>query len=473
MYSASNGDATHVEKEQVAEEEATAAPPTHTVNDVSEGQETGQPEDTERQQVILDLEKPFSWLQPHPIFAIILVGKEESPFGIHIDFLAAKSAYYREYFKMNDPITIENIVRLPDTDPVVFGYAQNFMYTGQVFSEVDSLPSYEILISLWRLGHELGIDGLCDAALEAMIEYRRITSHIPATPLLVQAWKDTPEDSTIRKLLLSWAAEYMRSSDSRTEFARSLPQEVLSELVVAMSSLEATPTPTVQDIHAPVLPAPPISETPNTDLTTGQRRNASHFDAVEPDVAARPNKRQRNSDVVPNGAATVSVNTKAAGRKPNARASLPSGSGTKGGGKRKSNAALAGTIDGQPFSTNQRLNFCADLLTRMLSGPGFWTRLVGPFKEPVNPELDVCPDYFEKVKKPMDLGTMKAKMDRHEYADENEFLADMNQIFTNCYTYWSQDKPIWAACEKLQKTFEDKYSQMNKWISKMEGDEGN
>jgi hypothetical protein len=81
------------------------------------------------------------------------------------------------------------------------------------------------------------------------------------------------------------------------------------------------------------------------------------------------------------------------------------------------------------------------------------------------------PDYFEKVTKPMDLGTMKVKMDAGEYANEEEFLSDMNQIFTNCYTYWSKKDPMWTACEKLQKSFEDKYSAMNRWIAKMEGDE--
>jgi len=105
--------------------------------------------------------------------------------------------------------------------------------------------------------------------------------------------------------------------------------------------------------------------------------------------------------------------------------------------------------------------------------PGFWTRVVGPFKDPVDPERDGVPDYHNVVTKPMDLTTMKAKMDRREYTDENEFLADMNQIFTNCYTYWRESDPMWAACEKLQKSFEDKFGQMNKWIAKMEGDEPN
>lgn len=86
---------------------------------------------------------------------------------------------------------------------------------------------------------------------------------------------------------------------------------------------------------------------------------------------------------------------------------------------------------------------------------------------------DGVPNYFEKVKRPMDLGTMRDKMARGEYGDDEEFLADMNQIFDNCYTYWTKKDPMYSACEKLQKTFEEKYAQMNKWLAKMEGDEGN
>ncbi|KAH8744255.1 Bromodomain-containing protein, partial [Diaporthe sp. PMI_573] len=56
----------------------------------------------------------------------------------------------------------------------------------------------------------------------------------------------------------------------------------------------------------------------------------------------------------------------------------------------------------------------------------------GPFKEPVDPVADNVPDYFEKVTKPMNLSTMKNKMDRGLYNSDEEFLADMNQIFTNC-----------------------------------------
>ncbi|KAH6855763.1 Bromodomain-containing protein [Chaetomium sp. MPI-CAGE-AT-0009] len=394
--------------------------------------------------------QPFSWLQPHPLFVIALVGPEETPFGIQKDFLCSKSTFYRKYFD-ETPDGLENLVRLPDTPVEVFAYAQNFLYTGQVFPSLDNLPTYEVLIGVWKLGNELGIEGLCDATLDAMAECRRVTEHIPATPLLVQVWRDTPEGSSIRKLLLSWAAEYMRSSESRAEFARSLPQEVLSELVVAMSSLDLPP------LQLDAIAAP-----------GDQRRSAPH----ELDEAAegRPSKKRRASDAGLNGTTTATA-AQAAARKPGPRASLPGiRPGPKPGSKRRTSAAVNGA---QPFSANQKLNFCADLLSRMLSGPGFWTRVVGPFKDPVDPERDGVPDYLTVVKNPMDLTTMKAKMDARQYADETEFLADMNQIFTNCYTYWRQQDPMWAACEKLQKSFEDKFGQMNKWIAKMEGDEGN
>ncbi|KAK3687333.1 hypothetical protein B0T22DRAFT_125889 [Podospora appendiculata] len=436
-------------------------PETKGVNEIAE--EAGRGSST-----VLD-DQPFSWLKPHPIYIILLVGPEEVPFGIQRDFLCAKSTFYKQYFTDSPTESLENIVHLRDTPVDVFSYAQNFMYTGQVFPSIEHLPSYEVLIGLWKLGHELGIDGLCDATLEAMTECRRITHHIPATPLLVQVWQDTPDGCSLRKLLLFWAAEYMRSSEARKQFAQSLPQEVLSELVVAMSSLEDTPA--AQAAPTPAVSAAAMAQAQaqaQAQLAAPQNRNVHYLEPEEADAAqvGRPIKKQRHSDV--HTGAMASATPKPIVKKPGGRVSLPSSKPMPK--QRKSSTAFGAS---HPPSTNQKLNFCSDLLTRMLSGPGFWTRLVGPFKEPVDPVSDGVPDYFDKVTKPMDLGTMKAKMDSGGYTDEAEFLADMNQIFTNCFTYWSKKDAMYGACERLQKTFEEKYSQMNKWIAKMEGDEPN
>ncbi|CRK37594.1 hypothetical protein BN1723_015217 [Verticillium longisporum] len=396
---------------------------------------------------------PFSWLsQPHVQFVIILVGSDEVPFALHLDFICARSKYFEQKLvSTQDEKPFEPIVRLPNTTPEVFGFAQNFLYTGHVISVSGETPSYELLIGVWKLGHMLDIDGLCDKALAAMLDCRRITKHIPATPLLIQVWEDTPEGSSIRKLLLSWAAEYMRASETRAEFAKSLPQEVLSELVIIMSSLESAPPPAPE-------PSPDTAQ-PASAPGTAPRKSVHYLEDDSDDERARGAKKSRRVSAV--APAVASTPTASMERKPPAvrkavKAALP---------KRRSSAAVA-IADGD-ISTERKVEFCADLLERMLSGPGFWTRLVGPFKDPVDPEKDHVPDYFEKVKKPMDLATVKLKMDRQEYTNENEFAADVRLIFENCYTYWNRNDPMWAACEKFQKTFEDKYSQMTKTISKL------
>ncbi|RGP69802.1 tfiid associated [Fusarium sporotrichioides] len=409
----------------------------------TQAQEVGVPAVKEIKTEMADKRKPFSWLdsEPHPIFVIILVGPEEAPFGIQKDFLCSRSEFYEKHFSTaNEEEKVEHIVKLPETTKEVFGLAQHFLYTDKVISDESNVPSYEALVGLWKLGHKLGISGLCDKALNAMIDCRRITETIPATPLLIQVWKDTPEGSSIRKLLLSWTAEYMRSSDARAEFAKSLPQEVLSELVVAMSSFDTVPIPE----------EPPAAVT----LPSVTPRKNVHYLEDEPENEAKRSRRVSG----------ISVGTPvSADRSIKARGSLP-----KPAPRRRTSAGFA---EGRDFTTAQKLEFCADLLTRMLSGPGFWTRLVGPFKDAVEPVEDGVPDYFEKVKRPMDLSTIKFKMDRKEYNNEEEFLTDVRQIFDNCFTYWKKGDPMWIAGEKLQKTFEDKFSHMNKWISKMGGDE--
>ncbi|KAI1046528.1 hypothetical protein LB505_013399, partial [Fusarium chuoi] len=351
--------------------------------------------------------KPFSWLEPHPTFVIILVGPDETPFGIQKDFLCSRSEFYEKHFSEAKPDDkIEHIVKLPETTKEIFGLAQHFLYMDKVIADEANLPSYEALVGLWKLGHKLNIKGLCDKALTAMIDCRRITESIPATPLLIQVWKDTPEGSSIRKLLLSWTAEYMRFSDARAEFAKSLPQEVLSELVVAMSSFDTVPAPEASATSA----AP--SATP--------RKNV-HYLEDEPENDAKKTRRTSGGPVSAPASADRSIK---------ARGSLP-----------------------KPAPRR------------------FWTRLVGPFRDAVEPVEDGVPDYFEKVKRPMDLTTIKAKMDRKEYTSDEEFVADVRQIFDNCFTYWKKGDPMWLAGEKLQKTFEDKFSHMNKWIAKMGGDE--
>lgn len=257
---------------------------------------------------------------------------------------------------------MEHTVKLPDTTPETFGLAQSFLFTGKVISEDEAVPSYEALVGLWNLGHKLGIDGLCDKTLEAMTECRRLTERIPSTPLLVQVWRDTPEGSSIRMLLLSWAAEYMRSSDARAEFAKSLPQEVLSELVVAMSSFETAQRAQQQQQQQQQVHSESPSLLNHVHSSEPPRKNVHYLDEQQSDEDALHTMKKHRRLSGQSGTIIARTQDQASlARKGTQRTPLPKPH------KRRSGA---GYLDSRNFTTAQKLEFCSDLLTRMLSGPG-------------------------------------------------------------------------------------------------------
>lgn len=88
---------------------------------------------------------------------------------------------------------------------------------------------------------------------------------------------------------------------------------------------------------------------------------------------------------------------------------------------------------------------------------GFKEPLVRPFRNPVDPEIDGAPGYFEKITNPMDLATMKCKMDLGEYASDQEFIKDMRQMFANCRTYWPAKHELQERCNLLENRVFRKY----------------
>ena len=60
-------------------------------------------------------------------------------------------------------------------------------------------------------------------------------------------------------------------------------------------------------------------------------------------------------------------------------------------------------------------------------------RNIWPFTQPV--KKDEVPDYFDVIKEPMDLQTVKMKIETNGYADKEEFERDVRLIFSNAKTY--------------------------------------
>merc|ERR1739838_572953 len=82
-----------------------------------------------------------------------------------------------------------------------------------------------------------------------------------------------------------------------------------------------------------------------------------------------------------------------------------------------------------------------------------------PFYKPVDADLLGLSDYHEIIKNPMDLGTVKNKMDR-ENKNGAEFANDVRTIFTNCYKYNPPDHDVVAMARKLQDVFEMRYAKV-------------
>lgn len=55
--------------------------------------------------------------------------------------------------------------------------------------------------------------------------------------------------------------------------------------------------------------------------------------------------------------------------------------------------------------------------------------------EPVDPIKYNILDYFDIIRNPMDLGTVKKKLSHNCYLKAEEFIDDMTLVWQNCFTY--------------------------------------
>jgi hypothetical protein len=73
---------------------------------------------------------------------------------------------------------------------------------------------------------------------------------------------------------------------------------------------------------------------------------------------------------------------------------------------------------------------CERTLRKLLRHRSAW-----PFLEPVDPVALSLPDYFTIIQRPMDLTTVKARLDNFEYTKAEEFVVDVRLVFDNAMLY--------------------------------------
>lgn len=82
---------------------------------------------------------------------------------------------------------------------------------------------------------------------------------------------------------------------------------------------------------------------------------------------------------------------------------------------------------------------------------------IGPFIDPVDWKGLGLDDYPKIVKKPMDLSTVRQKVNKNKYTSDEEFYEDVMQIWINCKSYNIAESEIYRMAEDLERTCKKLY----------------
>lgn len=100
---------------------------------------------------------------------------------------------------------------------------------------------------------------------------------------------------------------------------------------------------------------------------------------------------------------------------------------------------------------------CETLLSRLMSHQYGWV-----FNKPVDVKALNIPDYFEVIKHPMDLGTVKGKLRSGAYPSPLEFHNDVRLTFSNAMTYNPPSNDVHLMADTLNKFFDIRWKTIEK-----------
>ncbi|KAM7271947.1 hypothetical protein ACFE04_031161 [Oxalis oulophora] len=96
---------------------------------------------------------------------------------------------------------------------------------------------------------------------------------------------------------------------------------------------------------------------------------------------------------------------------------------------------------------------CAALLEKLMKHKHGWV-----FNTPVDAKTLGLHDYFIIIKYPMDLGTIKTRLNDNWYKSPKEFAEDVRLTFNNAMTYNPKGQDVHVMAEQLSNMFEDKWA---------------
>merc|ERR1711939_1106666 len=109
-----------------------------------------------------------------------------------------------------------------------------------------------------------------------------------------------------------------------------------------------------------------------------------------------------------------------------------------------------------------QLKFCDEVL-KDIAHPKNW-QMNQYFTHPVDPVALNIPTYFQIIKKPMDLSTIRTKLTNNVYEKAKDFEEDVRLIFKNCYKFNPEGDLVNAAGHQLEDMFNKKWATKEEWI---------
>ncbi|GIY18654.1 bromodomain-containing protein 2, partial [Caerostris darwini] len=106
----------------------------------------------------------------------------------------------------------------------------------------------------------------------------------------------------------------------------------------------------------------------------------------------------------------------------------------------------------KPHRNTNALQFIAKTVLKSIVRHNFaW-----PFQTPVDTIKLALPDYHSIIKHPMDLNTIKKRLENFYYYDLKECIKDFQIMFYNCYRYNKPGEDVVLMCHKIEEIFVQK-----------------
>lgn len=102
---------------------------------------------------------------------------------------------------------------------------------------------------------------------------------------------------------------------------------------------------------------------------------------------------------------------------------------------------------------------CSEVLKGLQAHQHGWV-----FNCPVDPVELGLPDYFEIIKKPMDLGTIQKKLEAGTYHAIKDFRSDVNLTFDNAMSYNEKASVVYDMAKELKTKFESDYKKLTQQL---------